>query len=296
MHERLAIPFRLAAAAAALAFCASAGAAQIQVTIENLVPATGISFAPLHVGFGSGSFDSFNIWPGGRPPRLFPSPNSVAAANGRRRSLPPNRMRPAARSVVPCCRVRAAVRLSWSTPRATLFSPLPPWSCRATITSSAMIRRCNTGCSTPPASSRLPRSFSTLATSGTPDRKPSIPRRLPSLSAASRPTVARENGVVGVDFAKLQTAFNGQETAGGYVLTSALTTGSEVYRISFQAVPEPRKPGTDAARTARHRLGRPPAPQTERRVGSLARVKASAGALPVVLRRLRQLAAAPLVA
>jgi hypothetical protein len=63
MHERLSIPFRLAAGAAALAFCASAGAAQIKVTIENLVPtnSNGISFAPLHVGFGSGSFDSFNI-------------------------------------------------------------------------------------------------------------------------------------------------------------------------------------------------------------------------------------------
>jgi len=38
MHERLSIPFRLAAGAAALACCASAGAVQrnVLVTIENL--------------------------------------------------------------------------------------------------------------------------------------------------------------------------------------------------------------------------------------------------------------------
>lgn len=60
MHERLAIPFRLVAGAAALAFCATAGAAQLRVTIENLAPANSISFTPLHVGFGNGSFDPFD--------------------------------------------------------------------------------------------------------------------------------------------------------------------------------------------------------------------------------------------
>jgi hypothetical protein len=64
MHERLSIPFRLAAGAAALAFCASAGAVQrnVLVSIENLAPtnSNSISFAPLHVAFNSGSFDAFN--------------------------------------------------------------------------------------------------------------------------------------------------------------------------------------------------------------------------------------------
>jgi|JI61114C2RNA_FD_contig_81_1368356_length_1149_multi_6_in_0_out_0_2 hypothetical protein len=62
MHERLSIPFRLAAGTAALAFCASAGAVQrnVLVTIENLAPSNSISFAPLHVAFNSGSFDAFN--------------------------------------------------------------------------------------------------------------------------------------------------------------------------------------------------------------------------------------------
>ena len=53
---------RLTAGAATLALCATAGAAQINLTVkvENLAPANSISFAPLHLGFNNGSFDAFN--------------------------------------------------------------------------------------------------------------------------------------------------------------------------------------------------------------------------------------------
>jgi len=39
---------------------AQAAPVQLRVTVESLVPANGISFAPMHVGFGNGSFDAFN--------------------------------------------------------------------------------------------------------------------------------------------------------------------------------------------------------------------------------------------
>jgi len=42
------------------AFGAQAALVQVKVTVESLVPANGISFAPMHVGFGKGSFDAFN--------------------------------------------------------------------------------------------------------------------------------------------------------------------------------------------------------------------------------------------
>jgi hypothetical protein len=53
---------RLTVGAAALALCATAGAAQLNVTVkvENLAPTNSISFAPLHLGFNNGSFDAFN--------------------------------------------------------------------------------------------------------------------------------------------------------------------------------------------------------------------------------------------
>ena len=51
--------------AAGALLCASwtAHAANLQLTVnvESLVPTDSISFAPLHVGFGNGSFDSFDI-------------------------------------------------------------------------------------------------------------------------------------------------------------------------------------------------------------------------------------------
>ena len=56
------LPRMLAAAAlAATSFGAQAAQVQVKVTLESLVPANGISFAPMHVGFGNGSFDAFNL-------------------------------------------------------------------------------------------------------------------------------------------------------------------------------------------------------------------------------------------
>ncbi|MBB4842587.1 hypothetical protein HNP55_001102 [Paucibacter oligotrophus] len=54
---------RLGATLALLGLAATTQAAtvQVQVTVQNLVPANGIAFAPLHLGFHSGSFDAFNL-------------------------------------------------------------------------------------------------------------------------------------------------------------------------------------------------------------------------------------------
>jgi hypothetical protein len=38
-----------------------AAAYDVVVTIQNLVPANGVAFAPFRVGFGNGGFDSFNV-------------------------------------------------------------------------------------------------------------------------------------------------------------------------------------------------------------------------------------------
>ena len=51
----------VAAAVAALPLATQAAALQVKVTVENLVAANGISFAPLHVAFHGGTFDAFNL-------------------------------------------------------------------------------------------------------------------------------------------------------------------------------------------------------------------------------------------
>jgi hypothetical protein len=52
---------RTALAATALAMCLPAAAVSVDVTVGNLSATDSISFAPLHVGFHSGSFDAFDL-------------------------------------------------------------------------------------------------------------------------------------------------------------------------------------------------------------------------------------------
>ena len=53
---------RVASVAALCAVSATVRAAQVDVTvtIENLAPVNSVSFAPLRLGFGNGTFDAFN--------------------------------------------------------------------------------------------------------------------------------------------------------------------------------------------------------------------------------------------
>ena len=63
MSVRLANVCRLAAATALICMPMLAGAAQVNLTItaENLAPTNSISFAPLHFGVHSNTFDAFNL-------------------------------------------------------------------------------------------------------------------------------------------------------------------------------------------------------------------------------------------
>ncbi|MBP7667765.1 MAG: spondin domain-containing protein [Burkholderiaceae bacterium] len=51
----------LAAAALLTTVGAQAMPTQVTVTIENLAPASGVAFAPLHLAFNNGSYDAFNL-------------------------------------------------------------------------------------------------------------------------------------------------------------------------------------------------------------------------------------------
>ena len=42
------------------ATAAQAAMVEIKVMVQNLAPTNSVSFAPLHLGFHSGSFDAFN--------------------------------------------------------------------------------------------------------------------------------------------------------------------------------------------------------------------------------------------
>jgi len=239
MHERASIPFRLAATAAALAFCGAAGAAQVQVTvnIENLAPANSISFAPLHVGFGSGSFDAFNSAQAAGPEII-----SVAELGGGTQwqaaflAAEPNSTRGVVGGALLPGQTSSATFLvdAMSNPFFTFASMVLPSNDSFIGNDSPTQYRLFDA-----AGSLLIGSISQQASdiwdAGSETFDPAAAAFIAGSDATQR---TAENSVVGLQFANLA-LFNGQNTAAGYVFASGLTAATDVYRISFQAVPEP---------------------------------------------------------
>ncbi len=231
--------FRLAAAAAALT-CLGANAMplQVNVTIENLAPANGVSFAPLHLGFNNGSFDAFNLGQVANAATISVAEGGVGGA-----------WQAAFAAADP-----GAVR-------GTIGGPLFPQASRM---ASFVVD---------PAANR----FFTFAAMAIPSNDLFIGNddameyqlfdaggqlQISSITVKAReiwdagsevfnPAAAAfvgDNGlrdnqgsVVAFNFAELA-AFNGLTTGAGYVFNSQLAADSDVYRISFNvsAVPEPQ--------------------------------------------------------
>lgn len=237
------IPHRgLRAAAVALAAtCAAlsthAAVVDLTVTVQNLVPANGIAFAPLHLGFHSGSFDAFNLGGVATAPIISVAEGGAGGA--------------------------------WQ----AAFAAADPTATRGTVgglllpgASSSLTLRVDTalnpnfsfaGMVVPsndffigndsPVEYRLFDAAGALAI-------PTITVRASEIwdagSEVFDPAAAAfvgnndlrapQNSVVALNFAELA-AFNGLATGAGYAFNSGLSASSEVYRISFgvSQVPEP---------------------------------------------------------
>jgi len=240
-------PARLAIAAAVLSLCASAGAKQLDVTItvENLAPANSVSFAPLHLGFHNGTFDAFNL--GG----VATDPIISVAEGGSGTAWQP------------------------------AFAAADPTATRATL--GGLLQPGQTGSATYRVDTALNRYF-TFASMVVPSNDFFIgnddPMEYQLFDAAGNlqitsieqkatdvwdagsevfdPAAAAfvgnndlrtpQGSVVAFNFAELA-GFNGLTTATGYTFNSALTAGSDIYRITFTAAAIP-EPGTYALMAA----------------------------------------------
>ncbi|HRE86686.1 MULTISPECIES: spondin domain-containing protein [unclassified Candidatus Accumulibacter] len=240
MHERLSLPFRLAAGAAALAVCSAASAAQVNlmVTIENLAAANSIAFAPLHVGFNNGSFDAFDS---GSP--AGPEIISVAELGG-------GAQWQAAFAAADPTSTRAAIggALLPGASSSKLFSLIDSTS-NPFFTFAAMALPSNDhfiGNDSPTQYQLFGAAGNLLISSIVQTAGDIWDAGSETFASAAAAFVAgsdatlrtAEGGNVGLNFAGLA-AFNGVNTAAGYVFNSGLGASSEVYRISFATVPEP---------------------------------------------------------
>ena len=237
-------PMRGLCAAVVLASVAAVGHAapvRVSVTVENLAAPSGIAFAPLHVGFSSGSFDSFDI--GG-----IAGPGIVSVAEGGSGSA----WFPA---------------FAAAEPDAVLGSvlPDPPGPLLAGFMGTASFvvdptknRYFSFAAMVVPSNDFFignddPMAYQLFDAAGNLQITSIVQRARDMWDAGDEvfdPAAAAfvgdndlrtaQNSVVALNFAELA-GFNGLTTGAGYVFHSGLAATDEIYRISFSvaAVPEP---------------------------------------------------------
>lgn len=242
---------RLGLPAVALALSLAAGApavAQTQrvtITVQNLAPASGIAFAPLHFGFHSGQFDAFDIGAaaGGA---------IISVAEGGSGSL----WQPAFAAADPTA-VRGTVGgllLSGGSAQLTVDvdTALNPY-----FTFASMVVPSNDFFigNDDPMALRIFAADGSLLQSEVNQSARQIWDAGSELFDPAAAAFVGDNGlrtdqnsVVAFNFAELA-AFNGLTTGAGYVFTSGLAADTAVYRISFEVspVPEPAVPALWAA-------------------------------------------------
>lgn len=225
--------------AAGFAATASAANVELRVSIENVSPTNSISFAPLHVGFGNGSFDGFNAG------SAAPAGIMAIAEGGNGAPWMAEFAAADAGAVlgtvgaggptVPGASFSAVFNLDTFTNRYFSFGSM------AVPSNDHFI-----GNDDPTAyqlfddaGNLLLNSISQTAgdiwNAGTETTDASAAAFLVDGVNANR---TDENGVVGFDFSAFS-AYAGLETAAGYFFDPQLTAGTEVYRISFEVVPAP---------------------------------------------------------
>ncbi len=245
------LPLRhpLAAAALACALAASAPArAQSQlvtITVQNLAPASGIAFAPLHFGFHGGSFDAFDIGGVATAPIISVAEGGSGSA-----------WQPAFAAADPGATRGTVGGLLVAGASASLSVVVDP-SLNPFFTFAAMVVPSNDffiGNDSPTRYRVFDASGNLLLGNIGQNARQIWDAGSELFDPAAAAFVGNnglrrdQNSVVAFNFAELA-AFNGLTTGAGYVFNSGLTADSEIYRITFSvsAVPEPGTYGLMAA-------------------------------------------------
>lgn len=227
----------LAAGAAALALCATAGAAQLNVTVkvENLAPSNSISFAPLHVGFNKGTFDAFNNGQAATAPIISVAEGGSGSAwQPAFAAADPTATRGTIAGLLQPGQTRSSTFLV-----DTILNPFFTFASMVVPSNDFFIGNDS------PTRFRLFDAVGNLLIGSIVQKASNI---WDAGSEAFDPNNAAfvgnndlrtpQNGVVSFNFAELA-GFNGLTTGAGYVFNSALRGDSDIYRITFAAVPEP---------------------------------------------------------
>jgi hypothetical protein len=235
----------IAVAACFAAFSAQAALVDVTVTVHNLQPANSVSFAALHLGFHSGSFDAFNIGDVATAPIIEVAERGTGAA-----------WQAAFAAADPgATRGTVAGRLDPGATRSTTFRV--DTSANRYFTFASMVVPSNdffVGNDDPMKYLLLDAAGSLLIPSITVGASEIWDAGSEIFDPAAAAFVGNsalrrdQNSVVAFNFAEL-TGFNGLTTAAGTTFSSALNANSQIYRISFEVSPVP-EPGSLAMLTA----------------------------------------------
>ncbi|MGE0538254.1 MAG: spondin domain-containing protein [Pirellulales bacterium] len=214
---------------------------QVQVTVENLAPTNSIAFAPLRIGFGNGSFDSFDtgqvatapiisIAEGGSGSDWFPA-FEAAEPDATLGTVVPNPAGP----LLPGASASAEFTVDTAVNRFFTFASMVVPSNDYFIGNDSPMAYELFDAMGNLKISTITQFGSDIWDAGSETTDAANAAFLVGGTNALR---TPQNGVVNFDFADLST-FNGLMTAAGYTFDSQLAADTAVYRISFAVVPEP---------------------------------------------------------
>jgi len=226
---------------AGLSVVAHAQPVELRVSVQNLAPANSVSFAALRLGFGNGTFDSFNrgqaaglaaisIAEGGTGNAWFPA-FSAAEPNATLGSV----VRAAGGSLRPGETASSVFMVDPSINRFFTFgSMVVPSNDHWIANDNPRQYMLFNGAGQLNISS-ISQFGSQIYDNGSEIEDPANAAFLVGSVNANR---TPENGVVNFNFDRLD-AFNGLTTTAGYVFQRQFGASDEIYRISFEVIPAP---------------------------------------------------------
>ncbi len=226
---------------AGLSAAAHAQPVELQVTVQNLAPANSVSFAALRLGFGNGTFDSFNrgeaagmaaisIAEGGTGNLWFPA-FAASEPNATLGSV----VRAAGGALQPGETASSVFMVDPSINRFFTFGSMVVPSNDHWIANDNPMQYMLFNAAGQLNINSISQFGGQIYDNGSEIEDPANAAFLVGGVNANR---TPENGVVNFNFDRLDT-FNGLTTTAGYVFQRQFGASDEIYRISFQVIPAP---------------------------------------------------------
>ena len=225
----------LAAAALFTSLGASAMPTQVMVTIENLAPANGVAFAPLHLAFNNGTYDAFNLGQVANAAIVSVAEGGAGGAwQAAFGAADPNAVRGTIGMPLFAGQSRSANYMV-----DTAMNPFFTFAAMAIPSNDFFIGNDN------PMEYRLFNAAGQLQVSSITvkardiwDAGSEVYDPAASALVGNNDLRDPQGSVVALNFAEFA-GYNGLSTAAGYTFNSQLAANTDVYRISFTAAPVP---------------------------------------------------------